>query len=551
MSTLLLYRDEINRFVQTLSTPEISAKISKSLLTKYSGRSDEQYKFMYYLLRKFPNVCFLIEPEMAKFNAALLIDYARGTYNFKNKFKELLYQCIANDSTRFIVIPINIYWTATEGHNEVIIIDKIFETIERFEPYGQIDSTGVQDSKIEKVIQAWGADVVSKVTDKTYIYYSPNLTCPTVNWQTFQETNVPLENRIDPGGYCVAYSLLYTELRLKFPDIPQMVLQEQLLISLSRDPALLLDFIRNYTYSIIEDLKDLKPENAKSAINSILYSLPTFSIVNASADELKSRKVYQLEKCDPESKRLKWGGTLKGRLDIGCAINVLTFLGYFDVAKGEKLVESCDPKVGTPFEDITKFINTTTKDVYGTGVFNLVDIPVITREGFTEKSKIAYRNAINKFFILMHEKLEEDTCTIIKMERLLKCSFLGHTVVLAKKDKGLYTIDPQVGKIRLTVNNAGEIEFGALSKIVSAWEKSCVIMVKYMYLLLKLDTGIDKPKRKIMNSAPKKRKLKRITRRKSKKIIRRKSKTPTKRKSRRVVRRKSIKIKRRVKSRRL
>jgi len=494
MESLTLYKDEINRFLQTLSTPEISNKISSGILSQYQGYNKEQYKFMYYLLRKFPGVCFLIEPEIDKYEAPLLIDYRAGTYRFDNKFKELMYQCINNKSVRFIVIPLNIFWSEESGHNEVIIVDKKYGTIERFEPYGIIDDSRIKDDNIEKVIQRWGEEVVNRVTPTNYTYYSPYVLCPNINWQTFQEKNVPLDQRIDPGGYCVAYSLLYTELRLKFPDIPQDVLQEQLILSLNRDPNLLLEFIRNYTYSIIESAKYLNPEAAKSVITSLLYTVPTYRITKASINELEIRSVYQLRNCNPDTRWNNWlvmGGPLRGRYDIGCAINVLTYLGYFDVKTGGELVDKCDARSGTPFDDITNYINTTTRDIYSTGIYNLLDVPILTTEGFSAEVSLGYRNAINKFFLLMHSKLEENSCTIVKLERLLRCSFLGHTIVLAKKNGALYTVDPQTGKLRETVNSRGEIEFEVLNKIVNAWQKSCVIMIKYMYLLLKLDKGIS------------------------------------------------------------
>jgi len=95
-----------------------------------------------------------------------------------------------------------------------------------------------------------------------YTYLPPRRVCPDIGIQTIEEKYKRLKE-IDPSGYCLAWSILYADLRLSYPDIPPLLLQDLILDSFSNMPQLLLVTIRNYTQYFREQSSKLLLEKTR------------------------------------------------------------------------------------------------------------------------------------------------------------------------------------------------------------------------------------------------------------------------------------------------
>jgi len=213
---------------------------------------------MLYLIEKHENDCVIlpIPPKGKNLRSVRFEDYALtwkiaserkrgriGKLSIPRRFAYYLKQCAANPKVRFIVIPLGLEITNEDsGHANYLIIDKKLKTVEHFEPHGgrSFIEREFDISQLETVL----TDYFKKFG---YTYLPPRKVCPNIGIQSIQEKYRQRLKKIDPSGYCLAWSILYADLRLSYPDIPPLLLQDLILDSFSNMPQLLLLTIRNYT----------------------------------------------------------------------------------------------------------------------------------------------------------------------------------------------------------------------------------------------------------------------------------------------------------------
>jgi hypothetical protein len=126
--------------------------------------------------------------------------------NYNNKIRP-----VKNDSQPLLI--------NMGSHLNMIIIDNLEKTFERFEPnkhgaesiHGKLIFT-MLDNKLEKILPK-------------YKYYPPSKFSPfELIFQDIEESNlkkgikIPIQ-MIDAEGYCAAWCIWYTEMRLKFPQL--------------------------------------------------------------------------------------------------------------------------------------------------------------------------------------------------------------------------------------------------------------------------------------------------------------------------------------------
>jgi len=195
------------------------------------GPNEEQGKINYYY-QSYSNVYnyFFLLTRYYNFDKILCMP------NFVVKFKNIILNnsIVWFENTNTIIIPRKIteeikfcesksdlrftYFTLVQeesdkkksknsSHANIMVVDMYKKTIERFEPYGQLDFN--LESKLDYLIRSKLLDVI-ELSD--YEYIAPVDISPIIG----------LQNKADSyEGMCVTFTILYLQTRLMNPDIPQ------------------------------------------------------------------------------------------------------------------------------------------------------------------------------------------------------------------------------------------------------------------------------------------------------------------------------------------
>ena len=138
---------------------------------------------------------------------------------------------------RFIYINLIISWENKNiGHANMLLIDNINKTIERFEPFQSLNLSLKIDKKFNN-------DVLKKINLNDYKYISPIDISPKIG----------IQNKADAyNGMCVTYCIIYLQLRLMNPDIEKKIIIKYLL---SKKKNEIINIILRYARYIENSLK--------------------------------------------------------------------------------------------------------------------------------------------------------------------------------------------------------------------------------------------------------------------------------------------------------
>lgn len=155
------------------------------------------------------------------------------------------------------------------------------------------------------------------------------------------------------------------------------------------------------------------------------------------------------------------GGTLLKETEIGCGINVLTYLGLMDRQEGERNVRllQIDPIDGTLFTEVLNLLQKKWAIEFPLEeyTFSLQDPFYVTCE------------ALTKFYLFVLDRFPDGSCIIIKLNKYWQKK--GHYLILHIVQKAIFTIDPQLMKERLTydLESTPESNHKRLTKIASLY----------------------------------------------------------------------------------
>jgi hypothetical protein len=140
---------------------------------------------------------------------------------------------------RFVFICLGImYITTRTWHANSLICDFKNMTIERFEPYG--NSCEI-DSEMDNILE-------EELTWSTGLKYVKS--CDYLPYAGFQsisdENNYGNQKPGDFGGFCLAWSLWYVEMRMKNPNVEPKILVEKLINKINNLDIKFSEYIRNY-----------------------------------------------------------------------------------------------------------------------------------------------------------------------------------------------------------------------------------------------------------------------------------------------------------------
>jgi len=155
-------------------------------------------------------------------------------------------------SRQFVVIKLGLY-DKTGAHSNMLIFDKVRNTMERFEPHGGQSQESFQPTLLDQMLHR---------KFPTFDFLRPAEYCP-ISLQA-------LENR-EPGntlpgehGYCLAWCWLYIDLRLQNPSFERT----EIIAQVRTHVPSLRDFIRDYAYfldSVLATGRYIAPAQSSAA----------------------------------------------------------------------------------------------------------------------------------------------------------------------------------------------------------------------------------------------------------------------------------------------
>ena len=138
------------------------------------------------------------------------------------------------------------------------IIDHKMKTIERFDPYGVMKWESYETYDwLDKSMKAY-----LKKNKMDYTYFSPEEYCPVIGLQHKEEgeraKGVTKHKDSDSDGYCGAWCLFYTEMRLKNPDLKKKELLSKITKQLKEHPKSFKSFIKTYSTFVLKMKSEIK-----------------------------------------------------------------------------------------------------------------------------------------------------------------------------------------------------------------------------------------------------------------------------------------------------
>jgi hypothetical protein len=249
-------------------------KIGNKNISTFVGSLEVLTMFYLYLFKKYKSNCFLHDKKINVRLLGMAIDI-KNNYLPNEKMKirkhlvtlaDILVDCIQNVDTKIIIIPVSLIFD-DGGHANVLIYRKNLQQLEHFEPQGQMYSRG-SDIESIKMIQYWMNYFVSKINANLLSHKMPLIkfiesteVCPYIDGLQNLESwsSIPEIMDVEPGGYCAAWSMFFTELSLKNPDIPSLTLMNYIFNVLNtmtyrEQKNYLKSVIRGYSFFINEKI---------------------------------------------------------------------------------------------------------------------------------------------------------------------------------------------------------------------------------------------------------------------------------------------------------
>tara|TARA_A100001015_G_C15033792_1_gene734750 strand:+ start:675 stop:2621 length:1947 start_codon:yes stop_codon:yes gene_type:complete len=183
----------------------------------------------------------------------------KNTYNIHKDLNNLILK--NKDNHDYAVCFISLLIPGTILHANLLIFDYKKNTVERFEPFGNLYK--MNDD----------LDIILEKNIKNFKYIKPKEYLPGSGFQTLSdELNVKNIKAGDIGGFCLAWCFWYLEHKLLNKDVNSKILVEKMIKKIKYSNLSFSEYIRNYANSInklrYDYLEKLNiPKNIVSNIN--------------------------------------------------------------------------------------------------------------------------------------------------------------------------------------------------------------------------------------------------------------------------------------------
>lgn len=178
--------------------------------------------------------------------SAMIIDTNKNQIIYGDKMKKAINECKINKTARFIFFTLILkFKNISLTHANMVVIDLVQKTLERFEPHGATfnfdNNSKKNNNTINKIISN---QVLVELGLKNFEYISPQKISPFIGVQQTADAYC---------GMCVTISMMYLHLRILNPDIKQPKLVK-FLLNRSKDKLKIM--ILKYAKHVEETLKD-------------------------------------------------------------------------------------------------------------------------------------------------------------------------------------------------------------------------------------------------------------------------------------------------------
>ena len=216
-------------------------KIGTEKILSFIGSIEVESMFYLYLFKKYRSNCFLHDRQMNRraLGISILI-FKNYTDNERREQNDHLYKlattlvsCMKKQDTKIIIIPVQLVFDNNSAHANVLIYRKTLNQIEHFEPHGGYYLGSTDLISTNKIINDWMNVFINQINNQLHDINKPKVNfipstevCPRIEGlQKIEESSkLPKLIDVEPGGYCSAWSMFFTELSLKNPDIPSSTL---------------------------------------------------------------------------------------------------------------------------------------------------------------------------------------------------------------------------------------------------------------------------------------------------------------------------------------
>ena len=237
----------------------------------YTGSTIDILFGMIYLYKEYPQLDLILEYPLTE-NKELESYYGKLgiNYNYKLDFSNIeiiwSFQKIIfltnfdsifldkinkseNMDKKCIIIPLGIE-VATGSHANILIIDIINRTIERFEPNGKNAPRGFNYNSVllDNILASKFANLLPE-----YQYITPCMYLPDIGFQLYETLEDEKCKKIgDPNGFCAVWCVWWADQRISNIDIPPKKLVEELIKHIKLGKKSFKNLIRNYSMNIIK-----------------------------------------------------------------------------------------------------------------------------------------------------------------------------------------------------------------------------------------------------------------------------------------------------------
>jgi|LakMenEpi03Aug12_release.lakeMendotaPanAssembly.Ray.scaffolds.fasta_scaffold165502_1 ankyrin repeat protein len=220
----------------------------------------------------------------------LIIWRSPTQYFVHHNLEFLLKKCLSSTNIRFVVLKLTLVTSPNSTHANIIIYDKINNTLERFEPYGTIPY--LNNVALDNFIY----DLGKRCFNSDLKYYKPKDIFGMVGFQTISNDSNPNVKKLgDPMGYCLSWTFWYLEMKISNPDVHPSIFIKQVMRKITDNDnldgeKLFISFIRNYASELDKAKNTFMIEsgvNLENVYNLALSSEDQTKVKNYLVSEFK------------------------------------------------------------------------------------------------------------------------------------------------------------------------------------------------------------------------------------------------------------------------
>jgi len=237
----------------------------------FAGASLVETMAFLYLLNKYKSKCFARSKKMRQVDRPLgltinlKVNYSKEEEKeYKEQFEymsKIIAECVKRGEET-IIIPLS-YIRGQSGHANMLILRINTGELEHYEPHGGEFSGNEKLQLSSKRVLSFFVNILNKEFKKDHIpevkYTEASQVCPYISgFQDLEgQSRLPKKGKLEPAGYCSAWSIFFAELCLKNPELSSSEILDYIynyLTTKSSGPDYLKGVIRGYAGYIMEQI---------------------------------------------------------------------------------------------------------------------------------------------------------------------------------------------------------------------------------------------------------------------------------------------------------